>query len=59
MMDYFQLVGREVVVIADGITYRGRLVEMGEEDLHLESSSGWITLPVERISRVEPTESGS
>lgn len=57
-MEYFQLVGREVEVIADGISYRGRLVEMGEEDLHLETESGWLTIPIERVARVEPVGPG-
>lgn len=54
MYNYFELVGHEVEVMAGGILYRGRLVEMGEENLHMESTSGWITIPMERVTSVVP-----
>ncbi len=54
MYNYFELVGHEVEVMASGILYRGRLVEMGEENLHMESSYGWITIPMERVTSVTP-----
>ncbi len=50
--DYHRLVGKEVEVTADGMVYRGRLVEMGEEDLHLESPGGWTTILLDRVSSV-------
>lgn len=43
-------------VMASGILYRGRLVEMGEENLHMESPYGWITIPMERITSVTPAD---
>lgn len=47
------LVGRIVIVEAeDGITYTGKLIEVGEEEVHLESELGWIVIPVERISNI-------
>ena len=52
MYNYFELVGHEVEVMAGDILYRGRLIEMGEENLHMESSSGWITIPMERVTKV-------
>ena len=50
--DYQSLVGREVEIVAEGMVYHGRLVEMGEEDIYLESASGWTTIRVERVSSV-------
>ena len=47
------LTGKIVIVEAeDGITYTGRLVEVGEEEVHLESESGWIVIPVDRIANM-------
>ncbi|NWF75516.1 MAG: hypothetical protein HXY53_02910 [Nitrospirae bacterium] len=47
------LFGRIVIVEAeDGITYTGKLIEVGEEEVHLESELGWIVIPVERISNI-------
>jgi hypothetical protein len=45
--------GKYVEVIANGITYGGKLVEIGEEDVYLESESGWIVIPVERVSVIK------
>ncbi len=48
------LTGKIVIVEAeDGITYTGKLIEIGEEDVHLESELGWIVIPVERISSIK------
>jgi hypothetical protein len=36
----------------DGITYTGKLVEIGEEEVHLEAETGWVMIPVERIASI-------
>lgn len=46
------LIGKTVVVFANSITYRGRLVEIGETEIHLEAESGWITIPVAQVSSI-------
>lgn len=46
------LIGTVVEVGTGEATYEGRLVEVGEYELHLESESGWIVIPVERIAYV-------
>jgi len=51
------LIGRIVVVITAETTYMGRLVEINEEEVYLESESGWIVVPVERIASIrEPDD---
>lgn len=45
-----ELVGKIVEVEADEMTYIGRLIEIGEDEVHLESESGWIVIPVEKIA---------
>ena len=56
--DVFDLVGKMVTVEAvDGITYSGKLVEIGEEEVHLESEMGWIVIPVERVSVIREKDS--
>jgi hypothetical protein len=56
--DVFDLVGKMVTVEAvDGITYSGKLVEIGEEEVHLESEMGWIVIPVERVSNIREKDS--
>lgn len=47
------LTGKIVIVQAeDGITYTGKLIEIGEEEVHLESDMGWVMIPVERIASI-------
>lgn len=38
------LLGKNVEVIANGIIYRGRLIEVGMEEVYLKGEAGWITL---------------
>ncbi len=45
-----ELIGKTVVVESiDEITYTGKLIEVGEEEVHLESESGWIVVPTDRV----------
>lgn len=44
------LVGKIVEVETGDMTYTGRLIEIGEDDVYLESESGWIVIPVDRIA---------
>ena len=36
--------------------YEGRLVEVNEEELYLESESGWVVVPLERVAYVRKKE---
>ena len=51
------LVGKIVEVETQETTYTGKLIEIGENEVHLESESGWIVIPVERIALIR--EKGS
>ncbi|NOZ26113.1 MAG: hypothetical protein GXO94_08520 [Nitrospirae bacterium] len=44
-----ELIGKKVVVEANGIIYRGRLVEIGETEVHLETELGWVTLQTDHV----------
>jgi hypothetical protein len=47
------LIGKMVIVEAeDGITYTGKLVEIGEEEVHLESEMGWVVIMNDRIANI-------
>lgn len=46
------LTGKFVEVFANGITYRGRLVEVNEEELCLMAESGWIVIPNDSVQSV-------
>jgi hypothetical protein len=48
------LVGKDVEVVADGMLYRGRLIEVSETDVFLQSDLGWIQLQVELVTEIRP-----
>ena len=48
------LAGKKVVVMANaGIRYTGTFVEMTDEDVKLRGPTGWIILPVAKVSSVK------
>jgi hypothetical protein len=49
-----QLLGREVEVVYEGISYRGQLVGADESELYLLTSGGSFTLPLTSIASVRP-----
>lgn len=50
------LIGRKVEVITGEIIYRGVLIEIADEELHLQSEYGWISVPIEKVSEVKVLE---
>ncbi len=50
------LTGKEVVVYTSETTYTGKLIELGEKELYLQSEEGWIVVPVEKISDIKEAE---
>ena len=55
--DINRLVGKDVEVIAHGFIYRGILIEIGIEEIHLKSKMGWITISTQDITDIrDPSE---
>ncbi len=52
MNDLDNLIGKTVEVMANYITYTGKLVEVSETEVHLETVSGWIVIPVEQVGDI-------
>jgi len=51
-----ELINKEVEVKTPDIIYRGVLVEVGANDVHLRSESGWIVVPMDKIVGIEAVE---
>lgn len=51
-----EMIGKMVEVMADGIMYQGKLIEVGEREVHLQAETGWIVLDTERITQIVLTE---
>ena len=48
-----KLIGKEVEVVTGDITYRGILIETGENEIQLQTQFGWISVPIEKIVNVK------
>lgn len=45
-----ELIGKIVEIGAVDTIYVGKLIEVNEDEIHLESESGWIVIPMDRIA---------
>ena len=52
-----ELMGKIVYVETPETTYIGKLIEVGEEEVHLESETGWLVIPVSRVTNIREKES--
>jgi ribosome maturation factor RimP len=46
------LIGKFVVVETAETMYTGKLIEVGEEEVYLESETGWVVIPVDRVASI-------
>lgn len=56
MAELYTMIGKEVEVIANGMVYKGVLIEVSESEVHLKGQLQWITLPVSSVSEIKPAE---
>lgn len=52
MPDLQRMIGKEVVVAANGVDYSGVLIEVSDAEVHLKGSFQWIALPISSVSRI-------
>jgi ribosome maturation factor RimP len=50
------LVGKIVEVQTIETMYTGELIEVGENEVYIQSDSGWIAIPVEKITDIKEKE---
>jgi ribosome maturation factor RimP len=46
------MIGKIVEVITAETVYIGKLVEVNDEEVFLESDTGWLVIPVDRIADI-------
>ncbi len=46
------LIRQEVEIIALGIRYAGTLIEVNDQEVHLQSPLQWIVLPVSNVTSI-------
>ena len=52
------LIGTVVEVGTVEAVYEGRLIEVNEDEIYLESDSGWVVVPIERVAYVRKKNGG-
>jgi hypothetical protein len=50
------LIGKIVEVGTGDSIYTGKLVEVNEVEVHLESELGWIVVPVDKVAYIREKE---
>lgn len=53
MADIQSMIGKEVEVIANGMVYRGFLIEVSDVDVHIRTSMQWVSLPASSVSAIK------
>ncbi len=53
MPDIQELIGKEVEVLANGMSYRGTLVEVSDTEVHLKTPMQWVALPASSVSQIK------
>jgi hypothetical protein len=56
MPDVQELIGKEVEVTANGIHYRGVLIEVSDVEVHIKSQLQYVSLPASSVTDVVPVQ---
>jgi hypothetical protein len=48
----YEMIGKLVEVIADDVVYRGKLIEVNENVVHLQAETGWLVISTEKIMKI-------
>lgn len=51
------LIGKIVEVGTGETVYTGKLVEINEEEVYLESELGWVVVPVQKVAFIREKDS--
>ena len=53
MPEIRDMINKEVEVIANGVLYKGVLIEVSDTEVHLRGSMQWIALPASSVSTIK------
>jgi len=56
MPDIREMVGKEVEVIANGMAYKGTLIEVSETEVYIKTLLQILALPASSVSEIKPAE---
>jgi hypothetical protein len=53
MAELYTMIGKEVEVVANGMVYKGVLIEVSDSEVHIKGQLQWMSLPVSSVSRIK------
>ena len=56
MADIQSMLNKEVVVISNGMEYRGVLIEVSDVEVHIKTSFQWLSLPLSSVTDIKPVQ---
>jgi hypothetical protein len=56
MPDIIEMIGKEVEVVANEVSYKGVLIEVSETEVHLKGMLGYVSLTTSAVTEVRPAE---
>jgi len=56
MAEIQSMIGKEVEVTANGMKYRGVLIEVSDTEVHIKTQLQWMALPVSSVTDVKPVQ---
>ncbi len=51
-----ELIGKVVEVGTPETTYLGRLAEINDEEVYLETEEGWVVVPIDKVAYIREPE---
>jgi len=55
-LDSMELIDKIVIVHANGILYKGKLLQMDDENIHLITGTGYIAIPTNRVTNITESQ---
>jgi len=52
MPEIREMIGKEVEVTANGVSYQGTLIEVSDTEVHLRTMQQWVALPASQVTQV-------
>ena len=56
MPDIREMIGKEVEVVSNGMSYRGKLIEVSDTEVHIKSQLQYVSLPASSVTTVRLAE---
>ncbi len=53
MQNVQNMIGSEVEVVANGMSYTGVLIEVSDAEVHIKTSLQWMALPASSVSMIK------